>query len=215
MGLPNVINDINDLQNQVNTIKSTYLPLSGGTVTGSIINTHNKGLVATNSSHMDVGYDYNQATGGLIALRSMNYTGNPGGFEIFARSSSATKILNGKTDGTLTWGGNTIDTVVSFGSGYIRYSSGLQICWGRLEETTSISTSWGGGVETVLSNSITFPVAFSSAPSASVQNLNGNGLFVEMMGVSTTAITSIAVWRPTEAGEYISRLSWIAIGRWK
>jgi hypothetical protein len=36
MGLPNVINDINDLQNQINTIKSTYLPLSGGTLTGAI-----------------------------------------------------------------------------------------------------------------------------------------------------------------------------------
>ena len=134
MALPNIINDINDLQNQINTIKSTYLPKSGGTMTGSITNTHNKGLIATNSSHMDVGYDYNQATGGLIALRSVNYTGNPGGFEIFARSSSVTKTLNGKTDGTLTWGGSVIHTDATYsGVSFLKNNETLSYGWNGLQ----------------------------------------------------------------------------------
>ena len=41
MSLPNIINNINELEikhnNDINTIKSTYLPLSGGNMTGDII----------------------------------------------------------------------------------------------------------------------------------------------------------------------------------
>ena len=165
MSLPNVINEIN-------TIKSTYLPKSGGTLTGSITNTHNKGLVATNSSHMDVGYDYNQATGGLIALRSVNYTGNPGGFEIFARNETASISLAGKVNGTLTWGGKPVVCVTKWTSGtsgYRKYADGFIEQWGKC---------------TSRNITVTFPLAFSNTnytlvgglipgdPTQSYQHLN-------------------------------------------
>ena len=171
MSYPNIIqNHTND----INTIKSTYLPLSGGTVTGSITNTHNKGLVATNSSHMDVGYDYNQANGGLIALRSANYTGNPGGFEIFARSSSATKILSGKTDGTLTWGGSVIHTDATYsGVSFLKCNETLSYGWNGLQYFNKSMSASEAPTQNVSPTADWYHII-------RMNHANGNGYYVDL-----------------------------------
>ena len=200
MSYPNVLEKFNE-----------YLPLSGGgTVTGTITNTHNKGLIATNSSHMDVGYDYNQATGALIALRSANYTNNPGGFELFARTVDTTIILYGKTDGTLKWGGNTVDVIVSSGSGYIRYSSGLQICYGRI----TVNCSSGGDTGAVWN----FPLPFSEAPSIVCNDTGSVNGVVWIARASSPSTTSCRILLRESAPNGPWRdgtVPTIAIGRWK
>lgn len=171
MALPNIIQNHN---NDINTIKSTYLPLSGGVMTGSITNANNKGLVATNSSHMDVGYDYNQATGGLIALRSVNYTNNPGGFEIFARSSSATKILNGKTDGTLTWNNSVIHTDATYsGVSFLKNNETLSYGWNGLQYFNKTMTASEDPTQNVSPTADWYHII-------RMNHANGNGYYVDL-----------------------------------
>ena len=223
MALPNIINDIINLEKtipnlldkttggdcrnmKISTIGSQYYNESMGEKWA--INLNNSDVVGINGLWWS---DSSQNQDEGIQFPNSNIENGWSTFRIYNENMIYTprRPLGGSGEDYI------VDYIVASGTNYIRYASGIQICWGRLEETKSLSASWGGGVEGVLSSSITFPVAFSSAPSASVQNLNGNGLFVEMMGVSTTSITSIAVWRPTGAGTYTSRLSWLAIGRWK
>lgn len=76
----------------------------------------------------DIGYPYADSSGGLLALRSVNYTDNPGGFELFAKDATKQMVLGGRTDGTLTWDGKPIIRLVeSWRSGtswYRKYSDG-------------------------------------------------------------------------------------------
>ena len=77
----------------------------------------------------DIGYPYADSSGALLALRSVNYTNNPGGFELFAKDATKQMVLGGRTDGTLTWDGKPIIRLVaSWRSGtswYRKYSDGF------------------------------------------------------------------------------------------
>lgn len=95
MGLPNIINDIE-------YIKSNYLPSWGGVVYGDVI--------CTNDSHVNFGYSYGSKSGGLISFRNKNCSVHAGGFDLYAQNTEATKILTGLPDGTLTWNGYNIIT---------------------------------------------------------------------------------------------------------
>ena len=67
--------------------------------------------------HIDIGYPYTDASGALLALRSVNHTSEPGAFVLFAKDATTQKVLVGKPDGTLTWDGKNILTenkVVSY-----------------------------------------------------------------------------------------------------
>lgn len=78
------------------TALNNYLPLSGGTITGEI-------LIDGSVEFTNVGYSWENSTGGLIAFRGATYPYNPGGFELFAKNSSAECVLVGKANGDLTW----------------------------------------------------------------------------------------------------------------
>ena len=83
----------------------------------------------------------------------------------------------GKVDGTLTWGGKDIERVnaKSIGTtGYIRYESGLQICW---EQRSSVTSS---GIE------ITFPIAFNANPKVVAVSF-ANLVALVVYDVSTTS----------------------------
>jgi hypothetical protein len=78
---------------------------------------------------IDIGYPYADASGALIALRSVNYANNPGSFELFAKDATTQKVLTGKPDGTLVWDSKPIIRLVaSWKSGtswYRKYSDGF------------------------------------------------------------------------------------------
>lgn len=102
MGLPNIINEIN-------TIKSTYLPLSGGIMTGNI--NWNRGVVRQNGHSFEFVGDKdlpNQTS--FIACRSALHPSESGWFYFGARNKESGYMGICKPDGTFTWGGNNVIT---------------------------------------------------------------------------------------------------------
>ena len=88
---------------------NSYLPLTGGNLTGQLKTSSTEGYMASNTSHTKYGYPYETLEGGLIAFRSKNYTNNPGGFEIFARNEDNTYTLAGRADNkSLIWAGQHV-----------------------------------------------------------------------------------------------------------
>lgn len=99
-------------------VPTTYLPLSGGTMTGTLKTsdvsvmpgTGDAIAVANNTGRLSFcgGTQYGQGARALIyGTQNVN---NPGEFILEATNGSAFKSLIGKPDGTLTWDGNTVIT---------------------------------------------------------------------------------------------------------
>ena len=93
-----------------------YLPLSGGTMTGTII--FNKAGQVMKSPgdngvlRFDGGSDYNK--GAFLSLHGMDYNSeNAGAFQLSCRSSTFSRDLIGRPDGTLKWGGSNVVTEAS------------------------------------------------------------------------------------------------------
>ena len=121
--------------------------------------------------------------------------------------------LEGTSDGALTWTGGgysslwTIEIIYSlnFSSDirYIRYSSGLQICWGFI--------SLNGPI-TATNKRITFPVAFITIPAIlTTYNANIGNKPIGIGWESTTAFSIGTMDNSASTGN----TSWIAIGAWK
>ena len=187
------------LVGNVTGLASGNLPLAGGTMTGAIkyagTNSEEFSLGLSSATNVDFGWTYGNKDGAIIGLRSNSDT-NSGEFELSARNKSLSKSLIGKPDGTLTWGGKKVERVNASGSNYIRYESGLQICWG---ESPSVKTS---GVV------LTFPVPFSAPPKAAVSGGSGTVTY----GWSNINATTITLRANTSSGIIVY---YIAIGYWK
>lgn len=121
--------------------------------------------------------------------------------------------LEGTSDGALTWTGGDysssgkIEIVYSSNfsndTRYIRYSSGLQICWGYV--------SLNGPI-TATNKRITFPVAFITKPAIlTTYNANAGNTPIGIGWESTTAFSIGTV----NGSSSTSNTSWIAIGAWK
>lgn len=121
--------------------------------------------------------------------------------------------LVGTSDGALTWTGGDysssgeIEIVDSSNfsdyTSYIRYSSGLQICWGYV--------SLNGPI-TATNKRITFPVAFTTKPAIlTTHNANAGDTPIGVGWESTTAFSIGTVNNSSST----SITSWIAIGAWK
>lgn len=102
MSYPNVIQE-------VNTIKSTYLPLSGGIMTGNI--NWDRGVVRQNGHSFEFVGDKdlpNQTS--FIACRSATHPYESGWFYFGARNKEGGYMGICKPDGTFTWGGDNVIT---------------------------------------------------------------------------------------------------------
>ena len=105
--------------------------------------------------------------------------------------------------GGVTVGGYVPECVVDKGNGYIRYSSGLQMCWGCVTVN---------GVITDTNTKVTFPVAFKLTPAVlTTGNANYLGNNV-MVGWETATSFTIGTTRESPA---VGKTSWFAIGYWK
>lgn len=108
--------------------------------------------------------------------------------------------------------GSHVERVNSSGSGYVRFESGVQICWGR----TSGGDQYGD-------TTVTFPAAFKDTSfgfSATAIDANGDRVAttarIMTNGYASTSIKVKLVWVSSNACEYFTGwFSWIAIGRWK
>ena len=105
--------------------------------------------------------------------------------------------------GTLQAGGHLIEAVVESGNGYIRYASGVQMCWGRVKVNGPITET---------KTKVTFPVAFKLTP-AVLTTGNANFLgYAVMVGWETAASFTIGTSGESSA---VGETNWFAIGYWK
>lgn len=87
-----------------------YLPLSGGTMTGSIQYVDNGKVFAiahTEAGNVDLGWSWENGDGAGLALRSSDVP-SPGEFMLFARDANNDCSLKGTPDGFLTWNNEEI-----------------------------------------------------------------------------------------------------------
>ena len=113
--------------------------------------------------------------------------------------------LDGKTidtdaNGNMTFNGHIVDTIEEQGEGYIRYSSGIQICWGAFSGMTTTPKI------------ITFQKPFAAWKDTTVTFAGQNGPIVtQLAGLNTTQFLASA---STDI-DATHTFSWQAIGRWK
>lgn len=173
------------------------LPLSGGAMTGNEIKR------ATKDDLLLVRGGNAYSTGASLVLYGKDEGGEyAGGFRLIAHNGTKAINLSGKTNGSLSWDSKNIECVNSVGSNYIRYESGVQICWGHI-----------GNITTGAITSKTFPVAFSSSDITIVANRVSSATNTDTEG--TVVITNHSV---TNFSFILSKgihINFVAIGRWK
>lgn len=105
--------------------------------------------------------------------------------------------------GTLQAGGYPVEAVVESGDRYIRYASGVQMCWGRVKVNGAISNT---------KTKVTFPVAFKLTPAVLItSNANYLGYNVMVGWETATSFTCGTSGESSTVGE----TNWFAIGHWK
>lgn len=173
-----------------------YLSKLGGTMTGAI-KFKGSGQIGTSGSAGNYGLtlfgsenDFNRT---LLTLSAEKI--NPR-FELQVGNGTTRKRLIGKVDGTLQWDTKEVERVDSSGTTWIRFDSGLQICFGEYTNTLSDGTK-----------TIVFPKPFNNAPmvassSSSVENVRINSI------TSTKFESSVDV-------SNTMYIRYIAIGYWK
>lgn len=94
---------------------------------------------------------------------------------------------------------------------YVRYASGIQICWFEDSQLTTVTTA---GTSIYYNNKVySYPASFASIPSVSPFSRRSN--FIQWAGVRNATSTSVDLYiiSPNSAAE--GWLGYVAIGRWK
>lgn len=167
-------------------------------------------LVSIAKPHLHIGYPYSDSSGALLALRSVNYSNNPGGFELIVDDSTNQKSLIGKTDGTFTWAGKPIVTLTaSWRSGknwYRKYSDGW-IEQGGLINYGSSAGSWN--------KSISLNTSFTSTNYnvvASFYEGDPAGDRYQQNGINIISLTTSSFHVYQCGGDAIQYITWYACG---
>lgn len=185
--------------------KGVCLPKTGGELTGSLAVKGGEGN----------GVLYQKDNGASIFLFDPTNPTYKGGFIIRAKDTvGGDWDLKGMGDGSLSWIGRDVDVIESQGGDWIRYRSGIQICWGYSVRTVDIVNPWGAIYAAHVPNPIVFPVPFKGNPIVAV-NPNNNNTPLQGCGVYSTDIRDIWYWWAySDSGRNVTT-SYIAIGRWK
>ena len=198
-------NAIRQLMADVKTATEGCLPLTGGTMTGSIVSSGVTALKKNNNTtslRFSGGSD--NGLGGELLLYGKDHADDAGEFILRAtRGDNVFKSLRGMPNGTLSWDGKNVECVNAIGSNYIRYEKGLQICWGFVSVTTSDIT-------------VTLPASFKNANEYLVQIQSTHGPDA-ITGVNTWNIAIGSITKTTfKVRSNISNYAtWVAIGFWK
>ena len=183
--------------NIYNFTDATKIPLSGtNALAGSIV-------PSTNNS-----YDFGSSS------YKLRY--------VYCNTAYVTNLnINGKAIGTdassnMTFDGHIVDTIEEQGNGYIRYSNGLQICWGSLSRRSACSSPWGSLYETS-SLSGSYAKSFVGIPSVSASgHVGGSSGIVDSDAGSSTSTPTFWLCRAALISEVVDCVvRYIAIGRWK
>lgn len=102
--------------------------------------------------------------------------------------------------------GNTLSGVVYYDNNCIRYSNGLQICWGSKNN----DNTYAGGIFI-----IPFSKPFSDAPRVTLQSHNPDLFFVTVRETESTHF-NVGLFMPSHSNTTLPVLvNYIAIGKWK
>ena len=197
------VSDVTGLQGALDDKAPTselakYFRKSGGEVTGSI------SLGGSIARPDDTGLlslygGTGSSTGAYLNLFGQSYVGNDGyagGFQIVVGKEGTNHVLQAFPDGRIKWKSMEIERVNVPGSNYIRFESGLQICWGVTPKGASVT--------------VTFPKAFLSA----AYGLSTCRAYVAGAGnYEQTIISKTATGFTLEA--LLTNSYWIAVGYWK
>lgn len=184
---------------------ANYLPLAGGTMTGKITRSSGTGLASrdVDTSFLYIGGGTTDSNGAYLSLYGKDHS-NAGRFILAAKDGTNSTYLNGLASGSLNWDGKEVERVNASGSDYIRFQSGLQICWGYAQTTTSGHT-------------YTFPVSFDTNPKVafSVGNTteSNTSYSTKITGLSKTSFKGICS-STSNTGQNIT-CTYIAVGFWK
>lgn len=189
------------------------IPKAGGAViTGTNIGR------ADNTGGLDICGGTTFENGGFVALhgKNTNVTGQEGAVVIGTNNGSSSCNLTLLPNGTATWGNKEIDTIEEQGEGYIRYSNGLQICWGSSSWQSACSQQWGSLYETS-PISMSYAKSFVGYPSVSISGgIGTSAAIIESNLGSSTSTPSIWLCRGTSVSTVATCTArYIAIGRWK
>jgi len=128
-------------------------------------------------------------------------------------------VLSGAFNRFINWAKNDSGFIATEeqGDGYIRYSNGLQICWGTITWQSACSSAWGSLYETSQASG-SYAKSFAAIPSVSAAPL-GVGEFsgiLEAQGGTRTSTPYFYLCRAVSNSTVKScAVSYIAIGRWK
>jgi hypothetical protein len=189
------------------------IPKAGGAViTGTNIGR------ADNTGGLDICGGTTFENGGFVALhgKNTNVTGQEGAVVIGTNNGSSSCNLTLLPNGTATWGNKEIDTIEEQGAGYIRYSNGLQICWGTITWQSACTTAWGSLYYTAPVHE-SYAKSFIEMPSFSASgDVGGHSAILDSnVGTKTTTPN---VWLCLASGiDAVSQciVSYTAVGRWK
>lgn len=180
-------------------LANNYLPLSGGTMSGTIVS--NNGITIrneTDTAAIRIQGGINSNHGAALLLTGKDNSAFSGSFVLQAHDGTNYKNLTGVSDGTLKWDGKEVERVNSKNvgtTGYIRFESGLQICW---EQKSSVTTT---------PIAVVYPVPFNVTPKV-VACSTINAVTVCINDVTNTGFNAF-----TESSNTI--MYYIAIGSWK
>ena len=189
-------------KSEVDTLLTDYIPKMGGVITGTSL-----GRI-DNTSSITVCGGTDNSKGGSITIYGKDRTNNNGEFSLVANDGTSSSELWGKPNGTLTWGNKKVDTIEEQGEEYIRYSNGIQICWGTMAITWSLQEQYAY---------ISFAKSFKGDVSVSLTHTRSGYSPYTYSEISATynSTFSVSYVATLADGSLDGTLSWTAIGRWK
>lgn len=180
-------------KSEVDASLSGYLPKSGGAMTGKDISRN------VNNSLLKLMGGTSDSQGAQLSLFGKDAPYYTGQFVITAMTDSNNQFnLIGTPNGLLTWRDKNIDVIEEQGYGYIRYSNGIQICWGILHNANGASGT-----------TISYGKPFLSEPCVTCAT-NAQNTYCYTQSFSGTMETQRTFFTST-----VAWVNWQAIGYWK
>ena len=196
-----------DVTGDVTGTASGNLPLTGGTLTGGITYS-GVNVVAAQSADTDEYVEIvggtNESTGAHISVYGKDHASKAGNITMEAYDGTNTNRMVLEPTGSAQIGSKEVERVHATGTNYIRYVSGLQICWGNV---TTNSNGTG--------KAISFGAAFSANPTIVATpgslSTNPNAYGIQIKNLTTTGCDAYMA----NGSTWVSgTLRWIAIGFW-
>lgn len=203
---------------------ANYLPLTGGTVNGTVAANDLRANLDSGEAKVLASYQnkgiylfanettrgiYDSSFGPAIALTGTGIADK----KFYGTASMAQQDISGfDLSGAIVGGepgGNNF---------YIKYSNGILICVKRVSfSNLPISTTWGGLYEYNGSVSLgNWPYTFAFTPATSVTIQSQSGLLLEgHQNFSSSSAGTVWIARPTTSTGVSGYISVIAIGKWK